>query len=337
MQRLRVKLGFDGLFYVDSTGLSGGLALLWRKNNTTRLLSFSKNHVDVEVSIAGFPNWRMTGFYGFPERRRRPESWELLKSLAHRYDLPWVVVGDFNDLLFQHEKMGGIPHPDGFLRGFGDALDDCGLSHLQMEGYPFTWERGKGTADWIDERLDKVVASVDWLKNDCGDWVEGDAMKSIIFNYYRGPDGMNPGFYQHFWDVVGGDFSSFVINCLNSRAFPVGLNDTDVVLVHKKKCGVIGWGALKLDMTKAYDRMEWSFLRKMLVALGFDIRWVELVMCCVTTFSYSFLVNGARSERVTPTRSLRQGDPLSSYLFIICVEGLSLLLQQAHNRGSIRE
>lgn len=59
-KRLRVRLGFEVLFYVDSTGLSGGLALLWRRNNTARLISFFlKKHVDVEVSMDGLSPWRM--------------------------------------------------------------------------------------------------------------------------------------------------------------------------------------------------------------------------------------------------------------------------------------
>ncbi|XP_031099854.1 uncharacterized protein LOC116004057 [Ipomoea triloba] len=72
-------------------------------------------------------------------------------------------------------------------------------------------------------------------------------------------------------------------------------------------------------MAKAYDRMEWPYLRGMLLALGFAPEWV----------------NGEDIGQVIPTRGIRQGDPLSPYLFIICVEGLSLLLQQAEQQGLI--
>ncbi|XP_031131674.1 uncharacterized protein LOC116033058 [Ipomoea triloba] len=161
-ERLRVKLGFDGLYYVDSLGLSGGLALFWRKNCSARLLSYSRNHVDVEVTQPGPICWRMTCFYGFLERGRRKDSWDLLRSLAPRSPLPWVVLGDFNDLLYQTEKRGGNPHPENLLHGFGEAVEECCLAQLPMRGYQFTWERGKGTTHWMEERLDKVLASDEW-------------------------------------------------------------------------------------------------------------------------------------------------------------------------------
>ncbi|XP_019158838.1 PREDICTED: uncharacterized protein LOC109155671 [Ipomoea nil] len=162
-ERIRVTLGFEGLFYVDLTPQGGGgLALLWRKNNTASLLSYSKNHIDIEVKMSSFPRWRMTCYYGYSQHHRRAEAWELIKSFAPRSTLPWVMIGDFNDLLFQHEKRGGNPHPNNLLRGFGETIDQCGLTQLPIEGYRFTWEKGKGTPACIEERLDKVLASNDW-------------------------------------------------------------------------------------------------------------------------------------------------------------------------------
>ncbi|XP_019172490.1 PREDICTED: uncharacterized protein LOC109167594 [Ipomoea nil] len=103
--------------------------------------------------------------------------------------------------------------------------------------------------------------------------------------------------------------------------------------LRRKQLGQVGWAALKLDMAKAYDRMEWPFVQQMLIGLGFDEIWVLLVMLCVQSVRYRVLVNGKPTEEIVPTRGLRQGDPLSPYLFIICAEGLSLLLQDSQAKG----
>ena len=84
--------------------------------------------------------------------------------------------------------------------------------------------------------------------------------------------------------------------------------------------------ALKLDMSKAYDRIEWRFLEQMLITLGFPINWARLVMRCVTSVLYSIIVNGQPTSSFTPSRGLQQGDPLSSYLLLICTEGLAALI-----------
>ena len=76
-----MKLGFDGLFVVDRVGRSGGLALFWRSSATVTLLNYTRNFIDVHVEVAGLGDWRLTGFYGYPESSRRRQSWVALVAL----------------------------------------------------------------------------------------------------------------------------------------------------------------------------------------------------------------------------------------------------------------
>lgn len=96
-------------------------------------------------------------------------------------------------------------------------------------------------------------------------------------------------------------------------------------LKHKK--GQAGACAVKLDMVKDYDRVEWVYLRAIMIKLGFNERFVQLIMQCVETVSFWVRVNGKVYEAFTPTRGIRQGNPLSPYMFLLCVEGLSCMLK----------
>ena len=103
--------------------------------------------------------------------------------------------------------------------------------------------------------------------------------------------------------------------------------------MHGRKKGKKGALALKLDVSKAYERVEWNFLRGIMVKLGFPEEWIDRVMSCVTTPSFSVRINGKAYGNIIPSRGLRQGDPLSPYLFLLCAEGFTSLLSKQKLRG----
>lgn len=103
--------------------------------------------------------------------------------------------------------------------------------------------------------------------------------------------------------------------------------------LQRKVAGKAGWMALKLDMSKAYDRVEWVFLKAMLTKMGFKDHLIQLFMECVQSVSYKITYSGKVIGSVVPSRGIRQGDPLSSYLFLVCMEGLTTLLQDNARRN----
>ncbi|KAK9195743.1 hypothetical protein WN943_003868 [Citrus x changshan-huyou] len=621
LESIKRQLGYDGLFVVERVGRSEGLALLWQATSSVRLLKYATNFIDAEIEVQEIGKWRLTGFYGYPESSRRRESWDLLRLLSSSSSLPWLCIGDFNDLLAANEKRGKIVHPNWKLVGFQRAIEDCNLIDLGVEGYQYTWERARGTDRWVEERLDRAFASEAWLqrftkakvytlesscsdhlpifldpspgqyitrnrrfrfenvwlrevdcsevireswhsnpghsiqnkilacgsaltewgshlgrnfrkrimdcknrmaslrgrrdrngvaeftearnrynkllhshevfwkqrakslwlregdqntryfhasasarkrqnslgnlRNDQGEWcTNSDEVDALIVDYFKGlftvgevqtaevlqcvatkvtsehnsmllapfsaievkdavfgmhpdkspgPDGMNPTFYQKFWHIVGEDVVLACLKFLQDASFPVGLNDTSIVLISKKQrpeflsnmrpialCNVLykiiskmlanrmklvldlvisdsqsafvpgqaitdniiisaeimhflkrkrqgknGVAALKIDMSKAYDRIEWKFLQDMMPKMGFDAKWVALMMLCVSTVRYRVLREGKELGPIVPCRGLRQGDPLSPYLFILCVDGLSSLIRRQERNGLI--
>ena len=94
--------------------------------------------------------------------------------------------------------------------------------------------------------------------------------------------------------------------------------------------------ALKLDMSKVYDRVEWVFLKRIMLRMDISPRWISLISSCIKSVTYSILLNGQPHSLITLKRGLRQGDPLSLYLFLLVIEGLHALFTKAEVDSALR-
>ncbi|XP_021771467.1 uncharacterized protein LOC110735585 [Chenopodium quinoa] len=567
-ERVRRKCGFTEGVEVSSSGRAGGLALWWR-DIMVNMISFSQNHIAVDVvGTDNNPVWRAIGVYGWPEKEHKHKTWSLLKNLYNSYEYPVVFFGDFNEILTEDEKVGGVPRAERCMDGFREAMDSMGVRDLGFKGCKFTWQRGLSVSNLVRERLDRGLASGGWCtlfpgasvinspivvklfdhgpivikvdgSTDGGrdkklfifekHWLSRTECEGVVKDYWSsayndpiqtkiagcaaalsswagktfgdikkrkrkaeeelkeiqkgvmddvglsrckrlseklaelrlmeesywysrarawtsdgeealkglscmitkemnqtlctvptseeiskalfemhpnkapGIDGLHALFYQKFWHIVGNDIINFIIDwwyyeldisdigktcivlipkCHDPRkiteyrpinlcnvvykiiskmlanrlkpllkniispqqsAFVPGRLITDNALVafeifhymKRRGDGRHGTIALKLDMMKAYDRVEWSFLEKVMQRLGFCEFWVQKLMRCLSCYSFQIKANGEIFGNITPTRGLRQGDPISPYLFLFVADAFSRFLSYSADEGLI--
>ncbi|OMO57673.1 reverse transcriptase [Corchorus capsularis] len=532
---------------VECNGRAGGLALLWIKDLPIYVLSYSQYHIDAQIGVSLNDSWRFTGFYGRPETQLRMESWNLLRRLNTRSQLPWLCSGDFNEIISNLEKVGGALRLQRQMSAFLEAISDCSLRELPVRGPMMTWRRRIGDKSpifipkyrqfrfermwchhpdfyriversWVSNSgasvPEKILAcggdssdldfcqkelnnllqqeEVMWCQRSKSLWLrDGDrntgyfhtvassrrqrciissiqdengvcfsdakSIERIIEGYFKnifsstnpnwdnvrsiasllerriddeqglmldtdftfeeikdavfqmegdkapGPDGMTQTFFQQCWGLIGKDVASFCLDFLNNGEPLPSINHTNICLIPKnaspssakdyrpislcnvlfkiiskalanrlklvlpnligdsqsafvpdrmiydnamipfetihfmqnKRVGRKAHMALKLDLSKAYDQIEWKFLAECMRRLGFSARWIHLVMTGVRSVSYSVLINGNQSDCIYPSRGIRQGDPLSPYLFLLCMEALSKMISNAASVGGL--
>ncbi|KAB2625745.1 hypothetical protein D8674_017405 [Pyrus ussuriensis x Pyrus communis] len=159
---VRRRLGYLHGFDVSLIGNSGGLSLWWEDNLEVNIIFSSKHIIDAVMRIKGQTHWsRITGVYGTSYRVEKNLFWDWMVNHFTPTDIPWICGGDFNEFLWDHEKSGGVEVLYNRPRFLEEFLSSSQLLDLGFHGPAFTW-RGLRKGDWVEERLDRVLANEKW-------------------------------------------------------------------------------------------------------------------------------------------------------------------------------
>ncbi|KAL6195625.1 hypothetical protein ACLB2K_031243 [Fragaria x ananassa] len=133
---------------------AGGLCLLWGDDIKVSLLTSLDSHIDVVITEQNNHPWRFTGIYGQPKVEKRYLTWALIKNLKDKCGYPWVLGGDFNEIVSLQEKEGGLMRRSRQMESFQQTITDCSLRSMHASGPCFTWRRVRHGVE-VKEKLDR--------------------------------------------------------------------------------------------------------------------------------------------------------------------------------------
>ncbi|KAE8723919.1 hypothetical protein F3Y22_tig00011277pilonHSYRG00017 [Hibiscus syriacus] len=305
------KIGFSNHYHVESRGFSG--------------------------SVSGFSG--MIRFNGSPDRTTRMSFWTDLGNYPRAIGIPWIMAEDFNALLSSAEKSGGVRRGRGYpyFQGF---VNHHNLLDFGFKGPQFTWYHGG-----VSERLDLMLANNDWNRSFPNSTVhhvpriKSDRMP-ILFSTQEGTKGIFNG------NSLGVEMNKTMIVLIPKGDHPetfVEFRPISLCIVLYKVImkiianrfneGKVQWMAVKVNLVKAYDHVCWNFLSNILVDMGFPVYPRRVIMDVISSSSTQILRNKFLFESFMPTRGIRQGCPLSPYLFVLYMERLSQIIYQAINNA----
>ncbi|KAH7834369.1 hypothetical protein Vadar_015294 [Vaccinium darrowii] len=153
----------DGSLWVDPAGLAGGLAVFWKGAATVEVKRTCSWFIDVQVhGVDGGDDWRLVNVYFSSRIEVRKAQWDVFLQYKECLGTDWLVWGDMNSIVSPDEKRGGVPLTPGDLRGFNQFINQCHLLDLGFSGFPFTWRNNREGEGYIQERLDRALATPSW-------------------------------------------------------------------------------------------------------------------------------------------------------------------------------
>lgn len=157
------ELKFDDWARVESIGFSGGIWLFWKAYVLSiNVICSSPQFIHCEVENGGHERWFLTITYGSPNVATTNLLWDALRNIGSDIQCPWISIGDFNAVLFSHERSSGLLGIDNKDMAFGDFFSDLGLVDMHFSGPQFTWSRGNSSDNFVGARIDRALYNIQW-------------------------------------------------------------------------------------------------------------------------------------------------------------------------------
>jgi len=154
-------MGFEHFDYVEPINHSRGLAVLW--NNDLIYASAIRKEKRAIHMLVHDTQKLISGVYAPAQLTDKDEFWSTLMQMNNVVDLPWCIIGDFNELANPSEKKGGKRHSQAKYVRLNHFLDRINAISVPYNGYPSTWKK-RLQSHLIYERLDRAIVRNDWLQ-----------------------------------------------------------------------------------------------------------------------------------------------------------------------------
>uniref|UniRef100_A0A2N9FS20 CCHC-type domain-containing protein n=1 Tax=Fagus sylvatica TaxID=28930 RepID=A0A2N9FS20_FAGSY len=161
---LAATLPFAGFLCTKTIGFAGGIWCLWKSDalELDHLCSTEQEiHVSVKVKDSN-SSWLLSAIYASPRQAERRILWRNLSIIAANHDLPWVMIGDFNDIMSSEEKWGGNVPSHTRISEYRDCMNKCNMIDLGFSGPKYTWSNLHDISSLIMQRLDRAWANPSW-------------------------------------------------------------------------------------------------------------------------------------------------------------------------------
>jgi hypothetical protein len=136
--------------------------MYWNNEINVEILSYLQYHIDARIMEGTNEPWRLTCVYGEAQVSQRFKTWDMLKHIKSSNPLPWVCIGDFNEVLHQHKHEGVAEHILSQIEGFQETVDICNLVDVGYEGRFWTYEKRVVGESCCRVRLDRALATAPW-------------------------------------------------------------------------------------------------------------------------------------------------------------------------------